>query len=1117
MDTGNRLLCNSNIEFEVDESEEVQFVSVGTTETIDLAIDTLKITNQRHNYIAENGIQTFQNSGLESIQIVGDIEENNAKRPFIVEPKEQSFHNSGLESMQIVEDIEESNAKRPLIIEPKGQSSHNRGLESMQIVEDIEESNPKRPLIIEPKEQLKSTPSIDLSSIFIIKSHGESTVKKHVPAEKVLHSAPKNKSYNEQIYLGKTGNERKLKRAAPVVLKGLIIKQATTSTEPNVSQSQSNLNTIPTTHAVEQSDIPSKTPEVIEKCVEPIHNEQAKVTNQGTSTTAKAQSSSDVHVRELTNPVVEENSVNIVPAPNQQETSLEVDTTRINPCVIPGCKIYKNEQVYAFKVPENIALLNIWDMCIDKIEAKKLFFNDVICIKHFDKSDVVHNFKIIKQNEAEVLVDEPFLRKGAMPCIHYHTECCVPGCTQLAGKRFTFPVLNNDNLHLWLYMLKNLSLKKLSAKELLRHRVCEIHFEPDCFDEQRELTERAVPTLHLPVKVDPKYFGEAALGVDFNSDVKQCIHRFCNTKAKLNGYPSDLFSLPCKNFVSLKTWLTTCGRSDLIAESINSTIESTKGFGVCKKHFMLQDYEDVSMSKLKPHAVPRNIEQHSMSNSVIVCAFESCYKIANQIKKIYPFPEETERSKSWLQVIRREEFTDMQNMNGYGVCEDHFVKSDFVDGELSSTAIPKTVIKYGESNIRISPAFPGIRGKNSNNWKSQSRKRDPTVITSNTPEVQFISESIPQPMRIHPNTCVYRGCKSKASISNPLLHFPVKSSQYRAWLKACGYKNFGPLSSRYQICSKHFDEKAFDKNGRLIDPSTTPVQYRRSRHIDPPQYVVMGVTSGSIQNSADNNSQEDLHKDGEDSKCDDADILNEIDFEMLCAVENCVTLYKGPEALIHKFPHPDNEAERFEMWLRLVANESLDHLNGHEVHRSYVVCERHFERYFYAEHAAGKRLVQVAVPTLNLVASPDWLNGSIYYEKTIQPHLKRLGLDAPRAETTWLETGPVILSDQEDKTKCILEKDRLIFPGMGCFLQIADRKPDAKILERKFPYKIYRCNKSSYGPAYTEYGENFSIHTAIVIDDDDESERIVMRYLLEKRREIDAASIASGTEKPPSV
>ena len=76
-----------------------------------------------------------------------------------------------------------------------------------------------------------------------------------------------------------------------------------------------------------------------------------------------------------------------------------------------------------------------------------------------------------------------------------------------------------------------------------------------------------------------------------------------------------------------------------------------------------------------------------------------------------------------------------------------------------------------------------------------------------------------------------------------------------------------------------------------------------------------------------------------------------------------MVLFAGEDnVILHVFPNPDKESERFNIWRNAVGGEilSLDHGTVFKLRR---VCHLHFESTY---HTWGKRLSPNAIPTLNL-------------------------------------------------------------------------------------------------------------------------------------------------------
>ncbi|KAG5875782.1 hypothetical protein JTB14_023530 [Gonioctena quinquepunctata] len=677
---------------------------------------------------------------------------------------------------------------------------------------------------------------------------------------------------------------------------------------------------------------------------------------------------------------------NMVLVPDQKEFVLKEDVSRTNPCFVPGCKIYKNEQMYAFSVPRDKATLQLWDLCINNSNSS-LDYDHVVCYKHFAQEDVIHNIKIIHRNGKDIALDEPQLKKGALPCVKFLEKCCVPRCGKSTGRMYTFPVTNKPSFLLWLYLIKNPNLKRLPVRELLKHRVCQVHFECDSFGKDGELIASAAPTLYMPESnphIEPTVIEQTK---NFS---KKCAMKLCSN---LGFMPNcKLFPFP-ENFEGIIRWLEACKRRDLIGRTFAETLVKLKDMAVCDDHFAPSDFENSMMEKLRKDAVPQA-----------------------------PKPRGTVPTESL------------------------------------------------EQHVKLTP--------------------------------------------IRLESCIYRGCKNKPNKEIPFFVFPSEKSRYMEWMKACGYKSFGKHFYAYKICRDHFDKDMVKKSGKRLSDTAVPKLYPdpkliMSPTVLPKKYPNPQLTSQRFESHEKTETVLNF-KDGKevivirdnstlDDPPDDADVQD----ELICAVRHCTSMYRLSEAINHRFPNPASDPERFDIWLKLVANESLIELSKDEIRRSYMVCRKHFESRFYSKLVPStkeKVLSDLAVPTLNLPADSCLLKEWDYYKVRLKKYLDGLikgAEDTPAKPVTlsWLVTDTVRLSDLEDKTRCVLNEDRLSFPGMGCdlFVSTDDKKA-------KFPYGVYRAVSGAYGLTKdVEMGENVHVHTAIIIDDDDDCERQVLQQLLDKR------------------
>ncbi|CAH2048547.1 unnamed protein product, partial [Iphiclides podalirius] len=83
--------------------------------------------------------------------------------------------------------------------------------------------------------------------------------------------------------------------------------------------------------------------------------------------------------------------------------------------------------------------------------------------------------------------------------------------------------------------------------------------------------------------------------------------------------------------------------------------------------------------------------------------------------------------------------------------------------------------------------------------------------------------------------------------------------------------------------------------------------------------------------------------------------------DKVCCVPGCVESGKSHK-ILHGFPNPDKERERFNSWVMSIGGDILG-LNNKYIHKYRRVCHGHFEgKYIFYSN----RISRMAVPTLNL-------------------------------------------------------------------------------------------------------------------------------------------------------
>lgn len=73
-------------------------------------------------------------------------------------------------------------------------------------------------------------------------------------------------------------------------------------------------------------------------------------------------------------------------------------------------------------------------------------------------------------------------------------------------------------------------------------------------------------------------------------------------------------------------------------------------------------------------------------------------------------------------------------------------------------------------------------------------------------------------------------------------------------------------------------------------------------------------------------------------------------------------VFPGTKLVLHKFPHPEKERDRFNTWLYAIGGDILG-LENERIHKYRRVCRSHFmDKYL----CRNDKLSNIAVPTLNM-------------------------------------------------------------------------------------------------------------------------------------------------------
>ena len=81
-----------------------------------------------------------------------------------------------------------------------------------------------------------------------------------------------------------------------------------------------------------------------------------------------------------------------------------------------------------------------------------------------------------------------------------------------------------------------------------------------------------------------------------------------------------------------------------------------------------------------------------------------------------------------------------------------------------------------------------------------------------------------------------------------------------------------------------------------------------------------------------------------------------------CYVPGCY----GTKSSRHRFPNPTKDVNRFNQWMKVVANEKLFNMDVMQVYNTYRVCGNHFTIH---DKSTNLSLKQTAIPSQELLFS----------------------------------------------------------------------------------------------------------------------------------------------------
>ncbi|VEN48948.1 unnamed protein product [Callosobruchus maculatus] len=844
-------------------------------------------------------------------------------------------------------------------------------------------------------------------------------------------------------------------------------------------------------------------------------------------------------------------------------SSQEIEGPKLttNPCFVPGCQLPKNKKVYFFRVPKNKILFQLWDLMI-KRPGVRLTGQCLVCQQHFHKDDILKVEGPRESGGVCLYTRLLALKREALPCISYVQRCPVINCGLRAGRSQQFPILDKNNFSVWLERLGNPKLKFADILQILRYRVCDGHFHKKCFDENGELKSGSTPSVNIPEFPHVAYMSYPSardlVKLPTPPLTGKCAFEKCADKAKKK---QNVYPLPT-NFENLVKWLAASGHPNWIATTLEKTLERVNqqvsvGFGVCLDHFTSYDFVDASLEQLANTAVPtRKGDQEPSINYAVEVKSVVPVKPGTAPPAISPAPVSAVNNNNMVILLPSNPAPVAPSIAPVSVvvpvnpAPQQTVSANVPNpiqpvlpapppptnmvpllvsnnGDTKVMLVPQEVITATNPDFLQKMLSAAVSGGQPQPAAAPSRFTEPTFLPKATPTVPKVTNNLPRipTPKVTPSMrrtaaanitptdtidltetsekddsnvqnelpktsqspahdqfccynkrgCCYVGCIAEPSATNPLYTFPVDVERRKAWLQACG-RTDAIYYKWLQVCKMHFTPDCFHEKGFLL-PDAVPVQNQYKAPLTCSQ-------PGSHKfHSSSNKNQQTLPKPKPLERPKPRP-----DGLVPCAVLRCINALEKDKCAKYRFPNPAKERDRFHAWSELVYNPVLKY-EPSVIYEEFIVCERHFEPLYYEKGDKSLPLCPVAIPTV-MVPGKRTLRSLQFYKDKVEPYLKEIA----RVTVELVETDDVSL-DEKQKTICVLENDQITFPGLGNALKFSKHNLN------KHAYTMYKMTKKLYSADWDlEEGENMKIHTAIIIDDNEECEKAVLQQILDTQQ-----------------
>ncbi|KAL1514184.1 hypothetical protein ABEB36_003481 [Hypothenemus hampei] len=469
-----------------------------------------------------------------------------------------------------------------------------------------------------------------------------------------------------------------------------------------------------------------------------------------------------------------------------------------------------------FLAPSSPLVLDIWRTCIGSMSLKS---GDFICSKHFLKEDVL---EVPREGQFGRLKDHVVPSRNPI-----FIGCVIRSCeyrNKNLSNMYPLPAWSNI-LFRW---LPYLTIKWTKDTELLRYRVCQIHFD----DVTKENMFKLVPNLHLPsftVQTDSKE----------NADMLIC-------QRKLNNFPFLCAFLYCDNSVKscpfvkfpkdmarAKAWLKMCKRYYILRQGEQSMKHCVRiSEGVCFKHYQMLVEEELKAAKFLNNKKIATIESFNITEEPPDppkehCAFVNCSThMDDPLIRKFKLPKNKSLQEKWLKAtgLTKQEPNNWEQLFicGYHFNDSDFIKNDSENGDLMPETIPNDYRTFNEKqaiNVHRDRITKALENQNSDYVCETSDNNLLTPMDSIS--IQETSrQNVIKDKDSNAVKCCVKHCKETEKTTE-LYSFPLQIDTFNLCVKALKNRSAITMDDfRYyrnqKICGKHFEEKHFDQSSDKV-------------------------------------------------------------------------------------------------------------------------------------------------------------------------------------------------------------------------------------------------------------------------------------------------------------